>query len=327
MISLLKKYIVPSLKIILIIVFLGSGILKILSFEEFLYTISSYYIIPQSITIYFASLIILTELLIGLFLLFDIVSNITLMLSLFVICSFTLFILYSIIYNKDYSCNCFGNLLSGKINYLTLIRNIIIAIIIFLVYKHPVTLFSVEKLNTNRILLLFLIFIVLSPAINYLLLTKDNRQLRIGEKIQNIKFTDINGNDIDTKLTKESFLLIIIFSLKDCPKCLLEGYYWDQFKLDYKTKVYVIGIAKNSTFDEVQLFIKQKKITFPIYLDNSNLFLRNSEYVSPIKILLNKERIIVDLSVADGSSENVKKYQQRLALIIKRQLHKNFSIQ
>ncbi|OUA87631.1 MauE/DoxX family redox-associated membrane protein [Bacillus thuringiensis] len=120
-----------SFYLLLVIIFLSSSLDKILNWKKHFFTAEKYKIVTgMSLTIILITLVIM-ELIIGIILLIQ--TNISLILILlfnFLLCCYSLVVLYSLLKgNSNISCGCGGLLESDKLHLGIIIRNIVIIII------------------------------------------------------------------------------------------------------------------------------------------------------------------------------------------------------
>ena len=115
------------------------------------------------------------------------------------------------------------------------------------------------------------------------------------------------------------YVLFIFFSPYDCGECLLESNYWEEIHKDYTNNSFkVFAIANAPRKREISLFVKRRKLTFPILYDKDNKikkFLKIAR--TPIKILINKNRKIIFSQYSNNNIEENKKLTDKIALIAK----------
>ena len=90
--------------------FVIAAILKLISIDEFEIYIFSFNVISFLFTTFVSRIIIAGEFVLGLFLIFKINYKFTRRLTLTVLASFTLFLIYAAIFRHDNNCHCFGEL-------------------------------------------------------------------------------------------------------------------------------------------------------------------------------------------------------------------------
>ncbi|MCU4716266.1 hypothetical protein OCE25_28970 [Bacillus cereus] len=150
-----------SFYLLLIIIFLSSSLDKILNWKKHFFTAEKYKIISGiPLTIILITLVIM-ELIIAI--IFLVQTNISLLLILlfnFLLCFYSLLILYSLLKgNSNISCGCGGLLESDKLHLGIIIRNIFIIIIGNLLFYNNFT-FQNLGLEKNIISILYVIIII-----------------------------------------------------------------------------------------------------------------------------------------------------------------------
>lgn len=126
--NLLKKIIQIGIGSIFII----AAFLKLISIDDFEIYIYSFNIINLITTTIFSRLIISGELIIGLFLIFNLYHKITWKITLSVECIFTLFLIFTAIFRNDANCHCFGELI--ELNPIeSIVKNLVTIALLFLI--------------------------------------------------------------------------------------------------------------------------------------------------------------------------------------------------
>jgi uncharacterized membrane protein YphA (DoxX/SURF4 family) len=131
-----KIYIMLTLRILLGCVFLFSGYMKLQSVSDFSFLFLKIEFIPEIFVPVLVYIIIIMEILVGLFLLLGLYYNIILWLTFYIICFFTFFILFVILFKLELSCQCFGILSKRQITIIDVIRNLILIGIINILHKY-----------------------------------------------------------------------------------------------------------------------------------------------------------------------------------------------
>ena len=129
-----NKYLILMLRIILSLVFIFSGIEKIINPELFSDSISNYRLFPSFSINLIAITIPWIELTVGLLLLFGISvkDNIIIINSLLMF--FVVIILIAVIRGLDIDCGCYGSS-SQKVGFLKIIENVILFIFGIILYN------------------------------------------------------------------------------------------------------------------------------------------------------------------------------------------------
>lgn len=127
---------IPSFKILinlLRLVFGGvlifSGIVKLFDITNFTSSLSDFNLLPAQTILFFAYLIPLLELILGLLIFVNYRTAVASQVASFLIALFTAVVISKITEGANISCGCFGNLIEDKINHSTVVRNILLILI------------------------------------------------------------------------------------------------------------------------------------------------------------------------------------------------------
>ena len=103
-----------------------------------------------------------------------------------------------------------------------------------------------------------------------------------------------------------------MFSEDDCESCLDEGFAWKDLDKEFKNKIQIVGIGSARRRLTTSVFIRNKKIPFPIIYDSLSSFKRTYNLQTPIKILLNKNNVILSLDKSNDSKTSFDDYKNML---------------
>lgn len=93
-----------------------------------------------------------------------------------------------------------------------------------------------------------------------------NAQLRVGQKMPEMNFKDLNGNEIKIG-GKQDKVYLVDFWATWCSPCREAMPYFQELYDKYRDRgLMVVGIALDSTPEEVRAFVEQLKITYPIVI-------------------------------------------------------------
>ena len=113
-------------------VFIIAAFLKLLSIDEFEIYLYSFNVINFFVTTILSRLIIAGELILGLFLVFDLYHKLTWRLTLCVECVFTIFLIFTAIFRNDANCHCFGDLI--ELNPIeSIVKNIVVILLLLFI--------------------------------------------------------------------------------------------------------------------------------------------------------------------------------------------------
>ena len=139
----------------------------------------------------------------------------------------------------------------------------------------------------------------------------------IGKNFPLFELKSLSNKIYSEKNLSGIYILFIFFSPYDCGECLLESNYWEEIHKNYSNNFFkVFAIANAPRKREITLFVKRRKLTFPILYDKDNkikkaLGIRRT----PIKILLNQDNQIIFAQYSTNNTENNKKLTDRIVLI------------
>jgi len=225
------------------------------------------------------------------------------------------FTLYSVVENKHWVCQCFGEIFANEINYITILRNLILLTLALSVFFSKTEYNSFEKV-LEKYYLRIIIGIVLfgiSFSIYHKLSNPEKHVLRTNDTIPNIKFLPINGNDtIDTSKRKQPFLIFVFFDVRDCTTCLLEAYLWRNLFENYKNDVMIVGIGSAPSIDVLKIFLKHKKLRFPVMYDANKEITQTFSFFTPQRILLDTKNEILDFERSTDSLVKQKRFIEKL---------------
>ena len=120
-------------RLLLAIVFIVSGVAKLLDIHGFAQVVNRFMLLPESIVLYFAFLLPIVELFLGLCLTSGLYIKWTIRWLSFLLFCFIFVISISLIRGISVKCGCFGGLFDDVIGWKTLTRNIfLLGLLIFL---------------------------------------------------------------------------------------------------------------------------------------------------------------------------------------------------
>jgi len=301
------------IRLIFSLIYIASAVLKILDFEYFKYTLTSYNILPSNIIAILSFLIITVELVLGIMILFNISYECAVLGGIILMILFVMFDLWSIIYSKDWVCSCFGSIFNTKITYLTLFRNIVFCITGIAALFNPTKYLSFDEFSNKQISLVVFISILLGV---FGFIYNDSKykiiNVEAGIRMELFNFKDLNNYYVDLINREQSYLVIFAFSLKDCPKCLLEAHFWNKISKEYGDKIKVIGIADCTEKHLLRLFVEHKRINFPVCYDSSGSFSAKYKYDSPVRIILDKDNYVIHYGRSEGGLDFQNKFMQQI---------------
>jgi hypothetical protein len=145
-----KIIIANTVQIIIFGIFVTSLITKIIDSTNYVTFLAKlgveYNMIAMS-----RSLIILIESAVLLFIIVGNYNKVYLYL-MYLLLFFNIFFVYALVKNVNSSCGCFGNIYIGSISYLSIMRNIILALLCYYVhknYKYVLNIYNIIKKNES----------------------------------------------------------------------------------------------------------------------------------------------------------------------------------
>ncbi|MDI6786401.1 MAG: redoxin domain-containing protein [bacterium] len=301
-----SKYINIGGQVLLGLIFLISAILKTVYFQLFIESLQSFNFISHSILYLMATGIIILELIVGFFISSGLYTKYAVITSIILLSLFNIIGVYSILWQKNWICACFGPFLLGNFSFSTILRNTFILILALYVYSFRSKGYHLKSLSNSNTGILLLLMVLLSFILLIPIMQKkvQKEHIKIGNIINNMKIQSIDGKIIDTSERKQTLLLFIIFDVeKDCASCLTEFSLWGKINEDYNSMIEVIGIASARSEDLLRAWTNARKIKFPIIFDERKELFAEFKISTPLKILVNSFNEIVSIQKSTDNFE------------------------
>ncbi len=122
------------IRLLLGVFFVGTAVLKLLSIDSFEVYIYSFGIFNYTATTFLSRLLIFIELTMGIGLILKICFKQIWWLTMLMMVSFTVFLIYAAIYRNDSNCHCFGDFVEID-SAQSIVKNIIVLALLFLIRK------------------------------------------------------------------------------------------------------------------------------------------------------------------------------------------------
>lgn len=309
--------VIEIVRILFSLIFLISGIFKIIDLDSFSMSLNEFNLIPESLLLYFSYALPIIEICLGIGILLKIKINFILQSALFLLVLFTSVIISKISEGADISCGCFGNFTEGKIDYITVIRNVSF-IIIGLLLKTYYQL-KEKQTNTQKVtktiykenLLLnikynFQVLVFTIPCIllvvfanqnqvlkaKVLELSKDEEVLQPGEKVKPFYANSLTGNDTLITYEEKHNTLLLIMSA-NCEACRLNFSNWIDLAEHKNKNTKIVGVALND-LGLVKSYAKSYDPNFNIVSSNSGDFkLGYKAFKTPQTILIDTKGSVI----------------------------------
>lgn len=207
-------------------VFIIAAILKLMSIDEFEIYIYSFDIFSFLLTTFVSRIIIISEFILGLFLILKINYKLTWRLAFISLILFTLFLIYVAIFRQDANCHCFGELV--ELSPLeSIIKNLVMIVLLMLGQR---TTSSKLKAQSSKLLVLsstFLVFIISPPDSIYKMIYSTEKEIstvdlyKSFDEVVKIDFTEegLVFDSISSFKEKENQLIVVVSS--GCKYCRL----------------------------------------------------------------------------------------------------------
>ncbi|PIP78355.1 MAG: hypothetical protein COW85_04285 [Ignavibacteria bacterium CG22_combo_CG10-13_8_21_14_all_37_15] len=333
---MLKSFrLVFALQIILGIVFVFSGITKLIDINAFAEALVNFKLLNDNFITIVKYAIPIIEIILGIGIIFNFNSSFPSFISSLLLSFFTSLIIVKLFEGEEISCGCFGALSSDKLDLLSVFRNvalILIAVIVSTYYEKrkvkPLKkmsngkdiLFENDKYKYLKIIfainiIFFLTFQTLIFALQnkglksrLALLINDHDILQKDEivkpfglnTVKNIKI-DIN---YDTNLNKNTLLFLL---KPTCSPCKLNLPNWISLynKIDSsQTRILPIAIAE---LENTVNYISNNSIPFPVFFTKTDDFLINYKaFLTPQTILIDKNAKVINVwkGILDNNAIN-----------------------
>ncbi len=284
------------------VVFITSGVTKLLSFDEFQVFIYSLNIINLNLSLILTRIIIGIELSIGLLYLFRIYPKLVSYATLILMFFFTIFAIYLELKSYTDDCHCFGSFIQIS-NTTTILKNIII--IFFVVYS---LIYSTQKKYKQKNLIVICSLILgfgstIVVRLPDLMLSKEIHPETYYYKPSFDKFIEKN------ELTDKK--LIICFLSSKCKYCKLTA-----------KRISVISEKTNNTDDILYVFWKKDNDTIDFFNETKTRrfnfltinvieFLKITNGTMPLTIIYNNRKVENAFRYKDFNESQTIKFLQK----------------
>ena len=336
MLKRLKTYhLILTLQTILGIVFIFSGITKVIDLNKFAEALVNFKLLNDNLINIVKYTLPLIEITLGIFIIFNFHSSLPTIISSLMLSLFTALIVVKLFEGEEISCGCFGALSSDKLDILSVFRNvtlILFAIIVSTHYENINAKTKKEVLNKKNKLfqkdrVKFLKIIFISNIIFFLatqnlifalqnsglksrlaLLINDHDILKKDEIVKPFEINTIQNVKINIDYSSNLNKNTLIFLLKPtCSPCKLNIPNWINLfnRIDsFQTRILPISIDE---LENTVNYILANSIPFPIFFTKADDFLLNYKaFLTPQTILIDKNAKVVNVykGILDKNSIN-----------------------
>ncbi len=314
----INKYFI--LQILLGILIFSTGFLKAIDFDLFIADLSSYNVFPKELITIFASAIIMAEIVIGYSLIFGIKTKIVSKMLIFMLVIFLVFNIYSIVFETNWVCSCFGGVFRGKISFITILRDFIFLLLTIFVYFKHLPNYSFNNFSNGFSNFILVLFIILCTSLFFFLTvnTSNKKKLEVGEKLTDFKFESVEGFLIDiNNRDPVPMLIIAVDPNNDCTNCLVESFFWEKVYKTFGNKIMVVGIIAAPNKKYVQVWTGARKLSFPFIYDVEKQFWEKYSFRTPMKIVVSQTNEILFIQKSRNREDEKKEFTNKLKEILK----------
>lgn len=312
------KIIIGILRIIFGLLFIFSGIVKLVDLNLFQESVIKFNLINENLikpVIYGLPFI---EIILGLAVVVNFRTSFIMQIIVFMLALFTAVVVAKIFEGAQINCSCFGEFSSSNIDSITVIRNIVLMIwAILLIFYYEENNILKHDSNNNRLkgkerfwetvksVLLMTMFFFLT--VQTLIFAIQNKQLKIrlgllltdrdvlelGDTVKAINLIDLNENISSINFPSKNSTLIYILSTS-CSPCTQNIPNWNFLTSELKNEnLRIIGVALNS-LDDVKKYQSIHNPGFPISVPQSEQFkIDYKAFITPQTILIDKDAIVI----------------------------------
>jgi peroxiredoxin len=305
-------YWVPILRILFGILFLFSAYTKLIDIPDFQKAIMKFAIIPDSYSSIASYVIPLLEFIIGIFIILNLYPMVTLRIALYLLTLFTSVILVKLFEGgNEISCGCFGALSSDKIDFITVLRNIIlmiwVSIILYAYFQTKLVLTTEKKIKDRFISLLiiicFIFFIVSNSALAIRNIELKNRIYKLieenvltkGDKVGTFIAYKIDGagESINYEKYSKSVIFIMKYGCENCKKNIL---IWNEIAKQFNSnEIRVIGVSVDER-NITKKMIDEYKPKFEVAFNSTWEFNDNFKlFQTPVTVIIDRQGKILNI--------------------------------
>jgi uncharacterized membrane protein YphA (DoxX/SURF4 family) len=273
-----KDWIIVILRVIIGLLFVFSGVVKLIPIEPFELKFIELGVANWTIAPYLARFVIGGEVFLGLMLILNIKPRLTAITTLAVLILFTLYLLFDIIKNgNDGNCGCFGTFIVMT-PLESIVKNLaMIPVVLFILFMNKR---SFDYKTTMFITLL----LTASLSMPFIIYPLDDPESHLNANSENIGYTfpvelipdfSLNGKKVD--LSKGEH--IVGFMSAKCLHCKKAAY--KLHILSRQNQLPPIYLVLMGSDEDIPTFVKETKADFPYYIYNKDEFFKISGNAIP----------------------------------------------
>lgn len=309
--KLTPKHLILVLRILFGLLFIFSGVTKIISLTEFEHAIKKFALIPDLYAPILSYIIPIAELVIGIFLILKIYLLGAVQFSIYLIIFFTSVVIVKVLEGGDLACGCFGALSSDNIDEWTVIRNLGLILwgflILCLILRYSYNSVKKEKLKQKLksfVLTTLIIFLTVQNAAFairnvelknrvYRLIEKDF--LSRGEQVEPFMVYKIDGS-YENIFYEQSDKTVLFIMKYGCVTCKNNVPFWNEINKQFNSdRIRVLGISVDP-IDTTKHMIAEYQMNFNVVYNTTEEFNRNFRiFMTPLTVIVNSKGIIEEL--------------------------------
>jgi uncharacterized membrane protein YphA (DoxX/SURF4 family)/peroxiredoxin len=307
----IHKYFILFLRIGIGLIFLYSGITKILDFEFFLTALKNFHLIPSKLLVFLGILFIVSELILAIMFLLGVKLEEASYFLIILLLLFTSVLAVKIFEGENISCGCFGAT-ESTINYTDIIRNSILILIVLIIRidtlrkaKKIKKLFAAKSTFFTDIRYFVFVFLFFSLTLQtYVfaiqnaglkkrleMILKNKNVIASGDTLKTLSVFNLVGKEEEIKFenVKNEKTLLFIFKTS-CKPCVENLAKWNKItELINKEKTAVMGIGIDKLYNLNQLK-ETSDIFFTFFYNSTEEFrIEHAFFSTPLTILVDNE--------------------------------------
>ena len=305
--------------------FVFSGLMKLIDLHGFELALGKFKLLDDSTLPIVKFLVPMIEVVLGTLLVAKVKPVLISQMITWLVIFFTAVIVSKVSEGEELSCNCFGNLSTGKIDHLTILRNIILILVgigltiyfsfeekkdatetkkqIFFSPNNLIVNFWWKQLKQIALVAVFFFLAVLSVILsmqnrglkeNISLLMTNNEILQPNKHISPIEAYDLDSNYVNIRFDKPEKTVIYFLSTR-CEPCKTNLSNWTQLTDIIKGKNIRVFAIATETIAELRNYAKTNDLNFEVYSAAKSQFkLDYKAFTKPQTIIINETGKVIN---------------------------------